>query len=102
MKKSSIAVLISLSAFAGIASAQDVDNGIQVSRDPARAAQIEAHARNVQAQPSTMQFDEGSDAMRAPAAHTQSHYAHGASHSKNTAKKHTHKHEKHHKHHAAK
>jgi hypothetical protein len=89
MKKSSLAVLISLSAFAGIASAQNADNGIQMSTDPARAAQIEEHARNVQAQPSTTQFDEASDSARAPAQHAKGKHAHGAKHehSKSKSKK---------------
>lgn len=95
MKKSSIAVLISLSALASIASAQDADNGIQMSKDPARAEQIEAHARSVQAQPSAMQFDEASDSTHAPAAHTQGRHAHGAAHSKTNTKKKTHAHKHH-------
>lgn len=99
MKKSSMAVLISLSALASIASAQNADNGIQMSNDPARAAQIEAHARDVQAQPSTTQFDEGSDSARAPASHANSsRHAHGTKHSK-AATKHHKAHA--HKHHAA-
>jgi hypothetical protein len=32
-----------------------------MSTDPARVAQIEQHARDVALQPSTMQFEEGSD-----------------------------------------
>ncbi|MBN3856847.1 hypothetical protein G3N59_26045 [Paraburkholderia sp. Ac-20340] len=87
MKKSSIAVLISLSAFAGIASAQNAENGIQMSTDPARAAQIEEHARNVQAQPSTMQFDEASDSTRAPAQHAKGKHAHNAKHEKHEKSK---------------
>ncbi|WP_321877737.1 hypothetical protein [Paraburkholderia bannensis] len=99
MKKSSIAVLISLSALASIASAQDADNGIQMSNDPARAAQVETHARNMQAQPSTTQFDEASDSARAPASHSNSgHRAHSTKHSKATTKHHK-KHAS--KHHAA-
>jgi hypothetical protein len=90
MKKSSIAILVSLSAIASIASAQNADNGIQMSKDPARAAQIEEHARNVQAQPATTQFDEGSDVAKAAPQKAKSHHKHGATHSK-SKKKHAHK-----------
>lgn len=96
MKKSSIAVLVSLSALASIASAQNMDNGIQMSKDPARAAQIEEHARNVQAQPA-MQFDEAADSAKAPAHKTQSHRVHG----EKQTRKHAHKAHKTHKAHAA-
>ncbi len=93
MKKSSIAILVSLSAFASIASAQNADNGIQMSNDPARAAQVEEHARNVQAQPATVQFDEGSDVAKASPQKAKSHHKHGATQSK-SKKKHAHKAEK--------
>jgi hypothetical protein len=90
MKKSSIAILVSLSALASIASAQDADNGIQMSKDPARAAQIEEHARNVQAQPSATQFDEGSDAAKAAPQKAKSHHKHASKQTK-SHNKHAHK-----------
>ncbi|QGZ61726.1 hypothetical protein [Paraburkholderia acidisoli] len=47
MKKVSLAVLISLSALTGAAYAQS-DNGIQMSTDPARAADVEQRAQDLQ------------------------------------------------------
>jgi hypothetical protein len=47
MKKVSLAVLVSLSALTGAAYAQQ-DNGIQMSTDPQRAAEVEQHAQDVQ------------------------------------------------------
>jgi hypothetical protein len=48
MKKVSLAVLISLSALTGAAYAQ-TENGITMSTDPARAADVEQHAQDLQA-----------------------------------------------------
>jgi len=50
MKKVSLAVLISLSALTGAAYAQS-DNGITMSTDPQRAAEVEQHAQEVQSRP---------------------------------------------------
>jgi hypothetical protein len=47
MKKVSLAVLISLSALTGAAYAQS-DNGITMSTDPARAADVEQRAQDLQ------------------------------------------------------
>jgi hypothetical protein len=47
MKKVSLAVLISLSALTGAAYAQS-DNGITMSTDPAKAADIEQRAQDLQ------------------------------------------------------
>jgi stringent starvation protein B len=46
MKKASLAILVSLSAVAGAAYAQD--NGITMSNDPAKAADVEQHAQDLQ------------------------------------------------------
>ncbi len=48
MKKVSLAVLLSLSALTGAAYAQD-DNGITMSTDPQRAADVEQRAQDLQA-----------------------------------------------------
>ncbi|WP_322009503.1 hypothetical protein [Paraburkholderia sp. J12] len=48
MKKVSLAVLISLSALTGAAYAQD-ENGITMSTDPQKAADIEQRAQDLQA-----------------------------------------------------
>lgn len=47
MKKMSLAVLISLSALTGAAYAQD-ENGVTMSTDPQRAADVEQHAQELQ------------------------------------------------------
>jgi len=47
MNKASLAVLISFSALTGAAYAQ-TDNGITMSTDPQKAAEIEQHAQEVQ------------------------------------------------------
>jgi hypothetical protein len=52
MKKVSLAILVSLSALAGAAYAQD--NGITESTDPAKAADIEQRAQAMQAQQEAM------------------------------------------------
>ena len=46
MKKVSLAILVSLSSLAGAAYAQD--NGITMSTDPAKAADVEQHAQDLQ------------------------------------------------------
>lgn len=58
MKKISVAILVSLSALSGIASAQSSYNGIVTTHDANLAAQIEQHARNVEAQPAVVEQDE--------------------------------------------
>jgi hypothetical protein len=52
MKKVSLAILVSLSAVAGAAYAQD--NGITMSNDPAKAADIEQRAQDLQNRQQTM------------------------------------------------
>jgi hypothetical protein len=53
MKKVSLAVLVSLSALTGAAYAQ-TDNGIRMSTDPAKAADIEQRAQDLQARQQSM------------------------------------------------
>ncbi|MBB3259539.1 DNA-binding transcriptional regulator of glucitol operon [Paraburkholderia bannensis] len=53
MKKVSLAVLISLSALTGAAYAQS-DNGIMMSTDPAKAADVEQRAQDLQARQQAM------------------------------------------------
>jgi hypothetical protein len=69
MKKVSLAVLISLSALTGAAYAQD-DNGITMSTDPQRAADVEQRAQELQsrqeATPAPMNMKE----------HSKSHHHH--------------------------
>ncbi|ACC72790.1 hypothetical protein PPMP20_33815 [Paraburkholderia phymatum] len=80
MKKSSVALLVSLLALAGAASAQTDNNGILMTHDRDVASKIEQHARDVQAQPA-VQND-----MDAPAQHVeqkpahQHHHGHGQGH----------------------
>jgi hypothetical protein len=54
MKKVSLAVLVSLSALTGAAYAQ-TDNGITMSTDPQKAAEIEQHAQDVQSRQQQME-----------------------------------------------
>jgi hypothetical protein len=49
MKKVSLAILVSLSALTGAAYAQ-TDNGVTMSTDPAKAADVEQRAQDLQAQ----------------------------------------------------
>lgn len=69
MKKASLAVLISLSALTGAAYAQ-TENGITMSTDPQKAADIEQHAQELQSQqqaaPAPMNMKE----------HSKSHHHH--------------------------
>jgi hypothetical protein len=67
MKKVSLAVLVSLSALTGAAYAQQ-DNGITMSTDPQKAAEIEQHAQDVQARQQQMES--------APAPHHQKGMTH--------------------------
>jgi hypothetical protein len=90
MKTTSLVVLASLFVIAGTASAQDADSGVVMSHDPARVAQFEQHARDVQAQPATMQFAEGSDTVAAHDAAGDVHHSSAAKHAK-PKKKHAHK-----------
>lgn len=53
MKKVSLAILISLSAAAGAAYAQE--NGIMMSTDPAKAADVEQRAQELQNRQQTME-----------------------------------------------
>ncbi|CAB3770617.1 hypothetical protein [Paraburkholderia humisilvae] len=53
MKKVSLAVLVSLSALTGAAYAQQ-DQGIVMSTDPAKAAEFEQHAQDIQARQQAM------------------------------------------------
>lgn len=60
MKKASLTVLVSLSMLAGAAYAQ-TENGVTMSTDPAKAAEIEQRAQSLQAQqdmqPQTMPME---------------------------------------------
>ena len=49
MKKVSLAILVSLSALTGAAYAQ-TDNGVTMSTDPAKAADVEQRAQELQSQ----------------------------------------------------
>ena len=49
MKKVSLAILVSLSALTGAAYAQN-DNGVMMSTDPAKAADVEQRAQELQSQ----------------------------------------------------
>ncbi|HEY3596970.1 MAG TPA: hypothetical protein VGL08_05570 [Paraburkholderia sp.] len=53
MKKVSLAVLVSLSALTGAAYAQT--NGVTMSTDPAKAADVEQRAQDLQAKQQAMQ-----------------------------------------------
>lgn len=53
MKKVSLAILVSLSAVTGAAYAQD--NGVMMSTDPAKAADVEQRAQDLQAKQQAME-----------------------------------------------
>ena len=53
MKKMSLAILISLGAMTGAASAQE--SGVTMSTDPARAADVEQRAQDLQNRQQTME-----------------------------------------------
>lgn len=53
MKKVSLAILVSLTALTGAAYAQD--NGVTMSTDPAKAADVEQRAQDLQAKQQAME-----------------------------------------------
>lgn len=55
MKRTPLAILISLSALAGSAYAQS-DTGVTMSTDPQRAADVEQHAQDLQSSQSSQQM----------------------------------------------
>lgn len=57
MKKASLTVLISLSMLAGAAYAQS-DNGVTMSTDPAKAAEVEQRAQSLQTEQDQMPMHE--------------------------------------------
>jgi hypothetical protein len=57
MKKASLTVLISLSMLAGTAYAQS-DNGVTMSTDPAKAAEVEQRAQSLQTEQDQMPMHE--------------------------------------------
>jgi hypothetical protein len=56
MKKVSLAILVSLTALTGAAYAQD--NGVTMSTDPAKAADIEQRAQALESQQQSMQSEQ--------------------------------------------
>jgi DNA-binding transcriptional regulator of glucitol operon len=54
MKKVSLAILVSLSVLTGAAYAQ-TDNGVTMSTDPAKAADVEQRAQDLQAKQQAME-----------------------------------------------
>lgn len=54
MKKASLAILVSLAALSGAAYAQ-TDSGVTMSTDPAKAADVEQRAQDLQAKQESMQ-----------------------------------------------
>jgi DNA-binding transcriptional regulator of glucitol operon len=56
MKKVSLAILVSLTALTGAAYAQD--NGVTMSTDPAKAADVEQRAQALEAQQQSMQSNQ--------------------------------------------
>ena len=67
MKKVSLAILVSLTAVAGAAYAQD--NGITMSNDPAKAADIEQRAQDLQNRQQSMSTAPMSDKHHKPMHH---------------------------------
>jgi hypothetical protein len=55
MKKVSLAILVSLAALSGAAYAQD--NGVTMSTDPAKAADVEQRAQALESQQQSMQSE---------------------------------------------
>lgn len=55
MKKVSLAILVSLSAVTGAAYAQD--NGVMMSTDPAKAADVEQRAQDLQSRQQAMESE---------------------------------------------
>ena len=72
MKKASLAVLISLSALTGVAYAQ-TENGVTMSTDPSKAADVEQRAQELQARQQT--------AAEAPAEMPMKHHGKKGAHS---------------------
>jgi DNA-binding transcriptional regulator of glucitol operon len=62
MKKVSLAILVSLSALTGAAYAQ-TDNGVTMSTDPAKAADVEQRAQELQSQQQAMESQQSMPAM---------------------------------------
>jgi DNA-binding transcriptional regulator of glucitol operon len=62
MKKVSLAILVSLSALTGAAYAQ-TDNGVMMSTDPAKAADVEQRAQDLQAKQQAMESQQSMPAM---------------------------------------
>lgn len=56
MKKVSLAILVSLTALTGAAYAQD--NGVTMSTDPAKAADVEQRAQDLQAKQQAMESEQ--------------------------------------------
>ncbi|WP_233875026.1 hypothetical protein [Paraburkholderia adhaesiva] len=79
MKKISIALLASFFV-AGAAMAQTPNNGIVTTHDANVAAQIEQHARDVQAQPQVVEHDAPVANDSAPHKGTHHHHHHGKHH----------------------
>lgn len=79
MKKVSLAVLISLSALTGAAYAQ-TENGVTMSTDPAKAADVEQRAQDLQAR------QQAAAEAPAPAPMPAKHQKKGSSHHKAPAK----------------
>ncbi|RFU48010.1 hypothetical protein [Paraburkholderia sp. DHOC27] len=67
MKKVSLAILVSLSALTGAAYAQD--NGVTMSTDPAKAADVEQRAQALQDQQQSMHTDMPMKHHKAPMHH---------------------------------
>ncbi|MEM5373012.1 hypothetical protein V4C53_44485 [Paraburkholderia azotifigens] len=84
MKRSSIALFVSLLAVAGAASAQTASNGILMTHDRDVASKIEQHARDIQAQPVVAQqnVDVPVERVEQKPAH-RDHRGHGHHHTAN-------------------
>ena len=78
MKKSSVALLVSLLAVAGAASAQTSSNGIVMTHDREVASKIEQHAHDIQTQPVAQQdVDAPVEKFEQKHAHHHHEYRHG-------------------------
>ncbi|MBN3762381.1 hypothetical protein [Burkholderia sp. Ac-20365] len=92
MNKISAALLASLLAVAGVASAQTSGDGIVMTHDRAVAAQIEQHARDVQARPAIEQdVDAPAEKLDQKSVHEHHGYRKAAKPGK-AHNKHSHKH----------
>ena len=76
MNRISAAVLVSLLAVAGVASAQTSSDGIVTTHDSNVAAQIEQHARDIQARPDT-QHNVDAPAEKTAQKSAHQHHGHG-------------------------